>query len=147
MISLSRSTAEMRLQGACVGALVGKLKAADVPEHVWTRLKAELGRDTQPRHHLPPPGRGEGGATLGCEHERRWWLLVAFEPSQHPQLEAAQRMNRRRAVLGSEAALLRRRHHPENDLGGLDARQGQMEGRPKRISWQCPKLATVRFDD
>jgi hypothetical protein len=27
--------AEVRLQGARVGALVGKLKAAGVPEHVW----------------------------------------------------------------------------------------------------------------
>jgi hypothetical protein len=33
------------LQGACVGALVGKLKAAGMPEHVWVRLKADLGRD------------------------------------------------------------------------------------------------------
>jgi hypothetical protein len=98
--------AEIRLQGACVGALVGKLKAADVPEHVWTRLKAELGRDTQPRHHLPPPGRGEGGATLGCEHERRWWLLVAFEPSQRPQPRgrSADEPTARRSWLGSRPA-------------------------------------------
>jgi hypothetical protein len=37
--------AEVRLQGACVGALVGKLKAAGAPEHVRVRFKTELGRD------------------------------------------------------------------------------------------------------
>jgi hypothetical protein len=39
-------------QGARVGALVGKLKAGGVAEHMWVCFKAELGRDTQPRHHL-----------------------------------------------------------------------------------------------
>ena len=46
--------AEIRLQGARVGALVGKLKAAGVPEHVRVRLEAELGRDAQPGHHFAP---------------------------------------------------------------------------------------------
>jgi hypothetical protein len=35
--------AEIRLQGARVGALVGKLKTAGVPEDVWMRLEAKLG--------------------------------------------------------------------------------------------------------
>ena len=35
--------AEIRLQGAGVSALVGKLKAAGVPEHVRVHLEAELG--------------------------------------------------------------------------------------------------------
>jgi hypothetical protein len=39
------------------GALVGKLKAAGVPEHVWVSPKAELGRDAQPRHHLQVASR------------------------------------------------------------------------------------------
>ena len=46
--------AEVRLQSARVGALVRKLKAAGVPEHVRVRLEATLGRDAQPRHHLAP---------------------------------------------------------------------------------------------
>ena len=37
--------AEIRLQGARVGALVGKLKATGVPEHVRVDLEATLGRD------------------------------------------------------------------------------------------------------
>ena len=89
--------AEIRLQGARVGALVGKLKTAGVPEHVWVGLEAQLGRDAQPRHHLAPPRRREGRAALGRQHERRWRLLVAFEPPQRPQLDAAQRMNGWRA--------------------------------------------------
>jgi hypothetical protein len=69
--------AEIRLQSARVGALVGKLKAAGVPEHVRAGLEAKLGRDTQPSHHLAPPRSREGRAALGREHERRRRLLVA----------------------------------------------------------------------
>jgi pimeloyl-ACP methyl ester carboxylesterase len=43
-----------KVEGTRVGALVGKVKAAGVPEHVWVRLEAKLGRDAQPRHHLAP---------------------------------------------------------------------------------------------
>ena len=57
--------AEVRLQGARVGALVGKLKAAGVPEHVWVGLEAKLGGDAEPRHHLAPPRGREGHAALG----------------------------------------------------------------------------------
>jgi hypothetical protein len=85
--------AEIRLQGARVGALVDKLKAAGVPEHVWVGLEAKLGRNAEPRHHLAPPRRREGRAALGREHERRWRLLVAFEPAQRPQLDTAQWVN------------------------------------------------------
>jgi len=42
-----------------VGALVGKLKAAGVPEHVRVGLEAKLGRDAEPRHHLAPSRSGE----------------------------------------------------------------------------------------
>ena len=38
--------AEVSLQSARVGALVGELKATGVLEHVAVRLKAELGRNT-----------------------------------------------------------------------------------------------------
>ena len=68
-----------------------------MPEHVRVGLEAKLGRDAQPRHHLAPPRGREGRAALGREHERRWRLLVAFEPPQRPQLDAAQRMNGWRA--------------------------------------------------
>ena len=76
--------AKVRLQGARVGALVGKLKAAGVPEHVRVGLEAKLARNAEPCHHLAPPRGGEGRAALGREHERRWRLLVAFEPAQRP---------------------------------------------------------------
>jgi hypothetical protein len=33
---------EVGLQGACVSALVRKLKTAGVPEHVWCALKPSL---------------------------------------------------------------------------------------------------------
>ena len=56
--------AEVRLQGARVGALVRKLKAASVPEHVRLRLEAQLCRDAQPRHHLAPTRGREGRAAL-----------------------------------------------------------------------------------
>jgi hypothetical protein len=49
---LDVSMAEIRLQGARVGALVGKLKAAGVTEHVWVGLEAKLGRDAQPPWNL-----------------------------------------------------------------------------------------------
>ena len=62
--------AEIRLQGARVGPLICKLKAAGVPEHVRVGLEAKLGRDAQPRHHLAPPRRREGRAALRREHER-----------------------------------------------------------------------------
>ena len=64
--------AEIRLQGARVGALVGKLKAAGVPEHVWVRLEAQLCRNADPRHHLAPPRRREGRAALG----QRTFILI-----------------------------------------------------------------------
>ena len=38
--------AEVRLQRSGIGALVRKLKATSVPEHMGVRLKAELGRNT-----------------------------------------------------------------------------------------------------
>jgi hypothetical protein len=60
---------------------------------VGVRLKAELGGNAQPRHHLAPPRGGKGRAALGREHERRWRLLVAFEPAQRPEHDAAQREN------------------------------------------------------
>ena len=56
---------------------------------VGVRLKAELGGNAQPRHHLAPLRGGKGRAALGREHERRWRLLVAFEPAQRPELDAA----------------------------------------------------------
>jgi hypothetical protein len=46
--------AEIGLQGACVGSLVGELKAAGMPQHVRMSHKTELGRDAQARHHLAP---------------------------------------------------------------------------------------------
>ena len=52
--------AEIRLQGARVGALVGKLKAAGVPEHVRVGLEAKLGRDAQPRHQCWRDKLGDG---------------------------------------------------------------------------------------
>ena len=60
---------------------------------VGVRLKAELGGNAQQRHHLAPPRGGKGRAALGREHERRWRLLVAFEPAQRPEHDAAQREN------------------------------------------------------
>ena len=45
--------AEVRLQGARVGALVCKLKATGVPEHVRVGLEAKLGRDAQPGPNHP----------------------------------------------------------------------------------------------
>jgi hypothetical protein len=47
--------AEIRLQRACVGALVGKLKAAGVTEHVRVRPEAKLthlGRRSPSAHDL-----------------------------------------------------------------------------------------------
>jgi hypothetical protein len=43
---LDVAMAEVRVQGARVGALVGELKATGVLEHAAVRLKAELGRNT-----------------------------------------------------------------------------------------------------
>jgi hypothetical protein len=57
----------------------------------------------QPRHHLAPPRSGEGRTALRREHERRWLLLVAFEPAQRPQLDTAQWVDGWRAVLGAAA--------------------------------------------
>ena len=52
--------AEIGLQGARVGALVGQLKAAGMPQHVWMRRKTEFGRHAQARHHLAPAGGRKG---------------------------------------------------------------------------------------
>jgi len=99
-LPLDVAMAEICLQGARVGALIAKLKAAGMTEHVGVGLETELGRVALPGHHLAPARRSEGRAALGREHERGWWLLVAFEPSQRP---AGRRCfdNRRRAVFGS----------------------------------------------
>src|SRR5258707_9988250 len=48
---LDVAMAEVRLQDARVGALVGKLKATGVPEHVWGRL------DPRTRARRSPAGR------------------------------------------------------------------------------------------
>ena len=57
---LDVSMAEIRREGARVGALVGKPNAAGLPEHVRVGLEAKLGRNAQPRHHLAPPRRRKG---------------------------------------------------------------------------------------
>ena len=93
--------AEVGLQGSRVGALVRKLKAAGVPEHVGVRLKAEAGCNAQPGDHLAPPRSRKGRGPLGHEQERRWRILFAFEAPKRPQFDAAQGVNGWRAVLGS----------------------------------------------
>jgi hypothetical protein len=65
---------------------------------VSTTFLAKIG---QSAHHLAPPRGREGRAALGREHEWRWRLLVAFEPAQRPKLDAAQWVDRWRAVLGA----------------------------------------------
>jgi hypothetical protein len=67
---LDVAMAEIRLQGARVGALVGKLKAAGVPEHVLVGLKpsfaATPSRATILRH---PAVAFDRGAARACRHE------------------------------------------------------------------------------
>ena len=43
---LNIAMAKVGLQRACIGALIGQLKAAGVPQHVRMRRKSELGRET-----------------------------------------------------------------------------------------------------
>lgn len=58
-LPLDVAIAEICLQGARVGALIAKLKAAGMTEHVGVSLETELGRVAQPGHHLAPARRSE----------------------------------------------------------------------------------------
>ena len=77
---LDVSMAEIHLQGARVGALVGKLKAAGVSEHVWVGLVAKLGHDAQPRHHLAPPRRRETQHRGRCRHPALAFFALSAVP-------------------------------------------------------------------
>jgi len=77
---LDVSMAEIHLQGARVGALVGKLKAAGVSEHVWVGLEAKLGHDAQPRHHLAPPRRRETQHRGRCRHPALAFFALSAVP-------------------------------------------------------------------
>ena len=59
-LPLDVAMAEICLQGARVGALIAKLKAAGMTEHVGVGLETELGRVALPGHHLAPARRSEG---------------------------------------------------------------------------------------
>ena len=118
---------QVGLQCTGVGALVGKLETTGMPQHVRMRLKAELGGNAQPRHHLPPPRSAKGRAALGREHERRWRLLVAFEPAQRPEFDAAQGVNGWSAVLGAADMDL-----PVGKVDGVPAQRHQLD-RPQAM--------------
>ena len=79
-LPLDVAMAEICLQGARVGALIAKLKAAGMTEHVGVGLETELGRVALPGHHLAPARRSEGRAALGREHERRLLLFTLQAP-------------------------------------------------------------------
>jgi hypothetical protein len=53
---LDVAVAKVCLQGARVGALVGKLKAAGMPQHVRVGRKSELSCHARSRHDLTPAG-------------------------------------------------------------------------------------------
>jgi hypothetical protein len=83
---LDVSMAEIHLQGTRVGALVGKLKAAGVSEHVWVGLEAELGLDAGALDHASEACSAEGCSALRREHEGRPRLLLALKAPQGSQL-------------------------------------------------------------
>ena len=106
---LDVAMAEIRLQGADVGALVGKLKAAGVSEHVRVRLEAELGRNAQPRHHLAPPGGGEGRAAASTEKRpSHHFTCVALQIAHKPRCNCVRGENvlNRTGRLGSSRVVL-----------------------------------------
>ena len=93
-----------------VMARIGHRIAAGMAEHVGVDQEGESGALTDTLHKAVDGVGGERPAALGRQHERRWRLLVAFEPPQRPQLDAAQRMNGWRAgcLLSSEISFLAR---------------------------------------
>jgi len=79
---------KVSLKGTGIVALVGQGEAAGMAQHVRVRLEAELGGLAGTLDHAREPGRAEGRAALGCEHEGRLGLLLALELAQGAQLVA-----------------------------------------------------------
>src|SRR5450830_539789 len=81
---LNVSVAEIGLQGAGIVSLVRQRVAAGMAQHMWVRLKPELGLNARPLHHASEPRRAEGCRPLRSEHEGRLGFLLALKPPQRP---------------------------------------------------------------
>ena len=68
--TLNAPMSEIGLQRACVAAIVRKLEAAGVSQHMRVQLKRETGGDARTGNQFLKPGNTEGRATLAHEHER-----------------------------------------------------------------------------
>src|SRR5215472_12112878 len=95
---LDVSVPEVVLQGAGVLPIVRELEAAGVPEHVRVHREAKRARLADPRERLAEACRGHRRVSFGLEQVAPIWQLPP-QPSQRPKLLAAERVNRRDAVL------------------------------------------------
>jgi hypothetical protein len=91
---------QIRLDRARVVAVVDKLVAAGMAQHMGVRLDAQIGHDSCPLDHAGEAGRREWRASFRHKHEGRLraFLLV---PTKLAHLTHAQRMRSWRAVLGT----------------------------------------------
>jgi hypothetical protein len=92
--------AEVMLQRAGVVAVIGQLEAAGVPQHVWMDGKRHLGGLAEPYHEMMEAHRADWSATLGNEH-MGFARVLTPQLAQRADLIATNRMDARRAVLGS----------------------------------------------
>jgi len=91
--------AQIRLQGPGIMALVRQGEAAGVSKHVRMGLELQPGSLSSPLDHAGKAGRGERCSPFRCEHERRFGILLALQPTQSTQFIATDRMRAGRALL------------------------------------------------
>ena len=77
--------AEVVLEGARVSAVIGKLEAARMPEHVRVDRELELSADANTRQKLAEARRGHRCPALGHEDVTAA-AFFAFECPQRPHL-------------------------------------------------------------
>src|SRR5262245_61918359 len=77
-----RLVPQVRLQGPCIDAVVGELKASRIAQQVRMNREADLTCLGGPMHHPQDAGGAEGRAALADKHEGRFGLLLAVEPPE-----------------------------------------------------------------
>src|SRR5262249_53526205 len=101
-----RSVAEIRLDGACVVAVVGELEPAGMPQHVGMHEEREFRRDVRPGNYALISGYGQWRATLRDEDIWGRWGF-AQELAQRAAFSRRYRMHAGIPALGPAYM-----HHP-----------------------------------
>jgi hypothetical protein len=130
---LDVAMSEPFLQRPGVMAVVGKLVAAGMPEHVRVDGEGEPGRLTEQRQQLAEGRRRHGPAPLAGEHVDALGYLLALEAAQVADFGASDEMHAGPAVLAA---------------GDMEATLREIEHVPSQgTQFTCPEPMAVGQED